>query len=382
VIKLQSGGLWIHNPVAPTAQLLGMVDALVKKYGPVRHLVLGSAALEHKATFGPFASAYPDATVWIQPGQWAFPASLPIELLGVKQRGPRRRMLPDPRTGLVAERSYEFYNDGPPSWTDEIEYETLGPLRFKSVGTYSESAFYHKATKSLIVTDCVIKVTETPPAVIDADPRAMLFHARDNAMQEVEDTPKNRKKGWRRMAQFGLVFFPSQIDVMPLGRVISDARNVPESSRYLGEGAVPFNLYPWAWRGDSDVKSFEAIVGGGKLFCPPILTKLILDREPRATLEFVDRICQRFPFTRVVPCHLDNDVAAGPAEFRQAFDMLTSDPLNGRLRSQRPLGEDLALLQKASDLLTDFGVVGDSLVCDAEPARIVGRFADVSKAKR
>ena len=47
----------------------------------------------------------------------------------------------------------------------------------------------------------------------------------------------------------------------------------------------------------------------------------------------------------------------------------------GKVYPQRALAEDLALLQEASDLLTQFGVVAQSQVCDLEPARTVGRFA-------
>ena len=39
------------------------------------------------------------------------------------------------------------------------------------------------------------------------------------------------------------------------------------------------------------------------------------------------------------------------------------------VHQRRPLAEDLALLQQASDVLTNFGGVGKSLVCDGEPAR-------------
>jgi hypothetical protein len=70
VIRLKDGGLWVHNPVAPTPQLLAMMKSLETKHGPVRHIVLGTVALEHKATFGPFCKKFPRATVWIQPGQW------------------------------------------------------------------------------------------------------------------------------------------------------------------------------------------------------------------------------------------------------------------------------------------------------------------------
>jgi hypothetical protein len=69
VVKLSTGGLWVHNPVAPTPQLIGMMQTLIDLHGPVKHVVLGTVPLEHKATFGAFALNYPNATVWIQPGQ-------------------------------------------------------------------------------------------------------------------------------------------------------------------------------------------------------------------------------------------------------------------------------------------------------------------------
>ena len=257
-----------------------------------------------------------------------------------------------------------------------MEFETLGPLKFQSVGAFSETAMFHKKTKTLLLTDAVVSVTDTPPKIIAEDPRAMLFHARDSIDEIVEDTEEIRKKGWRRMVQFGLVFFPSQIDVVPFGKAISQASKIDNRMKPLGEGAVPASLYPWTWHSDeADLKNFEQISKKGEIFCPPILTKLILDREPTATLEWVDRICNRFDFERIIPCHLNNNVKADPNALRAAFEVLTSDPSTGRIRNQRPLAEDLALLQKASDLLTKVGVVSKSQVCDGEPARIEGRFA-------
>jgi len=67
-IALKGGGLWVHNPVAPTPQHVERMRELEKKYGPVKHVVLGTVALEHKATFGAFARKFKQATVWIQPG--------------------------------------------------------------------------------------------------------------------------------------------------------------------------------------------------------------------------------------------------------------------------------------------------------------------------
>ena len=96
-------------------------------------------------------------------------------------------------------------------------------------------------------------------------------------------------------------------------------------------------------------------------------------------MAWVDKISSKFDFVRVIPSHLDNDIAAGPAEFRKAFDVLENNPIEGKaIIPQRPLAEDLALLQEASDLLTKFGVVGPSKICDGEQARAVGRFASLN----
>lgn len=379
VIRLQhdGGGLWVHNPVAPTPQLLSYMRSLEQKYNcTVQHIVLGTVALEHKTTFGPFASHFPDATCWVQPGQWSFPVQVPIEFLGVTQRGRRLRELPVP--GRPQSSSSILPDSRPPPWVDEIDYLVLGPFQFASVGGFSETTFYHRATKSLIVTDIVTSVTSTPPAIIQEDPRALIFHSRDSiADTSIEDTPATREKGWRRMVQFGLVFFPSQISVRSVGQAFAEAKQVPRSLSNLGRDAIPIStLYPWEWApNEADQFNFDTISQNGALFCPPILTKLILDREPEATLAFVDAVCRRFPdMQRVIPCHLDNDVRIrGPRDFAEAFAPLRSRP--GQLVPQRALGQDLALLQEASDILTRLGVVAPSLVCDGEPARIQGRFA-------
>ena len=121
----------------------------------------------------------------------------------------------------------------------------------------------------------------------------MLFHACDSVTDAVEDTQEMREKGWRCMVQFGLIFFPSQIDVVPFGRALLESRRVDPSRLNLGQDAVPLSLYPWMWHdANVDVRNFEAISQNGAPFCPPILTKLILDREPDVTLAWVDRVCQ------------------------------------------------------------------------------------------
>ena len=364
-------------------------------------MVLGTVALEHKATFGPFAQYFPQATAWVQRGQWSFPVQLPIGYLGVVQGNDRLRILPSSQY-LHGNRSMEdelhsiseeggggnaryWARKSPvPEWTADIDYETLDPIHFKSVGAYAENAFFHKASRTLMVTDAVCSVTSTPPPIVAEDQRALLYHSRNSILDDVVDDDATRRRGWRRMVQFGLVFFPSQIDVVPVGRALSEARTLDSSNpstAKLGEGAIPFggSLYPWTWRGDdADDENFDAISRGGALFCPPILTKLILDREPGRALEWIDRIVSRFDFDRVIPGHLNNYVKADKQEFASAFDSLRSSDAKGRYPQQRALPEDLALLQEASDVLTQLGIVDPSRVCDLEMARKVGRFADIA----
>lgn len=119
IVKLSGGGLFIYNPVAPTKECLKFVRDLEEKHGKVRHIVLGSLGLEHKAMAGPFSRYFPDSTVWLQPGQWSFPINLPTSLFGFPT-GNRLKEIP-------AE------NKGSP-WEEDFDHCTLGPLRFKSVG--------------------------------------------------------------------------------------------------------------------------------------------------------------------------------------------------------------------------------------------------------
>lgn len=66
VIKMDDGGLWVCNPLYPTEEYC----ALLNELGPVKHVVLASNALEHKAAMKQFLQKYPQVDdVWISPGQ-------------------------------------------------------------------------------------------------------------------------------------------------------------------------------------------------------------------------------------------------------------------------------------------------------------------------
>ena len=67
VLLLQDGGLWVHSPQWPTGEYCTLLNELGH---PVKHVVLPCNALEHKAPMNAFLTKYPDASVWISPGQY------------------------------------------------------------------------------------------------------------------------------------------------------------------------------------------------------------------------------------------------------------------------------------------------------------------------
>jgi hypothetical protein len=197
IVRLKEGGLFVYNPVAATHECLELVNDLVRKYGPVKHIVLGSVALEHKVYTGVFAQKFKKAQVWLQPGQYSFPSNLPISFLGFPQG--RTRTIPSPQ-------------EAPQEWRDNFEFLTLGPIISKD-GAFGETVVYHPSTKTLICTDTVVEVSEDVPAIYDYDPSPLLYHARDTITNVVQDTPETRKIGWRRVQLFGLFFQPSAIEI-------------------------------------------------------------------------------------------------------------------------------------------------------------------------
>ena len=73
------------------------------------------------------------AEVWIAPGQFSFPLNLPNEFFGIFP------------TGTIA-------NEDMP-WATEIETKLLKlPSLFWGNYTYCEAAFYHRDSKSVLVT--------------------------------------------------------------------------------------------------------------------------------------------------------------------------------------------------------------------------------------
>ncbi len=299
VVRLEAGGLLVYAPVAPTQECVSLMRELEATYGQVKYVILPTvSAIEHKVFVGPFARRFPQAQVFVAPNQWSFPLNLPLNWLG----------FPLSRTTFLPSDSAQA------PFADEFDYALLGPINL-NLGPYAEAAFFHRRSQTLLVTDAVMSIPHDPPAILQADPYPLLFHARDDAHEAIADTPANRIKGWHRIALFTFYFRPSVLSVVGLGKTLQNAFKAPNRSK-----KAYFGLYPFRWQADWP-QCFEKLRGQGRLFVAPILQGLIFNRGPQAVLGWADAIAQ-WPFQRVIPCHLDCPIAASPAEFRRAFEFL------------------------------------------------------------
>ncbi len=352
VVKLSGGGLFVNNPIAPTPEAIEMMRELEAAHGPVKIICLSTIAIEHKGTTGAFSAAFPESEVYLQPGQYAFPVNLPSAFF-----------FP---LGKTIKEIPEKSENAP--WADDFDHHSMPLLKPPGVGGFTETAFFHKATGTLLVTDTVQKIEDEPPAIIQEDPRALLYHARDTMFDLVEDTPASRRRGWRRMVLFGLTFQPSGINVLDSLESLKAAQTVDPEMKKLGEGAVPFSggFYPWEWVED-DLPAFKALQGG--VLVAPILQKLILNREPEKVLAWADRVA-KWPIKRIIPCHLANDIQASGGDFRRAFNFLEDlqgggggglaslfGAVRGEAKAPQGRDKDVAFLSDVSKQLTEQGVL-------------------------
>lgn len=329
VVKLRAGGLLIYAPVAPTPECIRLVKELVATHGDVQYILLPTVSgLEHKVFVGPFARHFPTAQVFVAPQQWSFPLNLPLSWLG----------FPPERTQVLPE-------DGSSPFGDEFDYAILGPIGL-GLGPFAEVALFHRRSRTLLVTDTVISVPQVPPAIVERDPYPLLFHARDSAQDQVEDTAANRRRGWQRICLFTLYLRPSTLEILKWPPTFRQAWKAPDHSK-----KAYFGLFPFRWHPDWQ-QSFEALHRGGRLFVAPILQTLILNRAPKQTLAWADKVAS-WDFKQIVPCHFDAPISAEPTQFRQAFFFL--EKFSGN-HSQSLPEEDFELLKELEQKLNQTGI--------------------------
>ena len=122
VVRLANGKLWCHSPIQPTQALLDSLDQL----GEVAFLI-GPNKL-HYAYLQAWKDIYPQAQVWLASG--------------IDQRA-RAQKIPLPH-------GQELTDQAPPDWSAELDQ-----VLFKGSCFMQEAVFFHKASKTLILTDMI-----------------------------------------------------------------------------------------------------------------------------------------------------------------------------------------------------------------------------------
>ncbi len=302
VIKLSTGGFLVYAPVAPTRECIRILKELVALHGDVKYIILPtSSGLEHKVFVGPFARCFPSSQVFVAPHQWSFPFNLPLSWLGFPQK--RTQVLP------------EDISEAP--FSDEFDYAVLDINLGQ--GSFGEVALLHKRSRTLLVTDSILSVSEDPPAIVQLDPYPLLFHSRDNASEVIENNEANRRKGWQRISLFAIYFRPSALSMTGLWQTLRDALKAPDHS-----AKAYFGLFPFRWK-ENWKQSFDALRGQGRPFVAPILQTLILPQAPKQVLDWADKIAT-WDFQQIISCHFDSPIEVLPHQFRNCFNFLEKKP--------------------------------------------------------
>jgi len=311
--------------------------------GVVAHVVVPTYALEHKVFVKDCLKRWPDAQLWTSPGQFSFPFAAseqfvfgkPVTgVLEKKKRGTNTATTTGGATDMVV-----------PPWSDEIDYATLEGGTFDIGGkptTLCETAFFHEASKSLIVTDAVAQIPTTVPPLNDPE-QLLLISKRSTDDPTPKDTPEARLVGWKKTALLVSYFFPEHEEFDP------------------NKAGVVFWTEGWQ-------DNFDALAG--RLLVPPVVRTLIYSQNPSRVKEWVDTIVGNgvandgndndsesstststsnggWDFEQIVPAHFEAPIAATPKDFAGAFRFLEDGsidafPKNDLARGLKPIA-DIAL---------------------------------------
>ena len=197
-----------------------------------------------------------------------------------------------------------------------------------------------------LVTDALVGIAAEPPAVFNADPAPLLFHARERGDQPFDDTPANRRRGWARLVLFASYLRPEPLEVPGLVEVIRQAFKPG-----LRSARAHFGLYPFAWtQGWQDAAA--ALIGDQtpKLQVAPVLERLVLPRAREALLEWLMELEQQLDLRWLVPAHYSAPLAFRPQEVFELRRQIES-------RTWAPSDGNWEFLGGIDQTLLDLGVV-------------------------
>ena len=292
-------GLLLYAPVAPTAEVLEQLQALERRWGPVRAIVLPTASgLEHKLPVPAMARAFPAATVWVTQRQWSFPLNLPPAWLG----------FPRGRTRVLLE-------DGVP-YPEQLAWQALGPLDL-GLGTFLEVACLDRSSGALLLTDALVSIPAEPPPIFSLDPTPLLFHARERGSEPLRDDPQARRRGWARLVLFANYLRPAPLDVPPLREVLGEA--LAPGCR---DARSHFGIFPFRWRSGWQ-REAEALLGeSGRPQVAAVLERLVFPRQREALVAWLRSLAGLGESRWLVPAHYAAPVPITAAELGELAEVL------------------------------------------------------------
>lgn len=126
VIRLCNGNLFVHSPVILDQETRNQLDS----FGKVKFVIAPNRL--HHLYIGDYVTAYPDALIYAAPG------------------------LPKKRQDL---KFYEVLSDDvPSSWVGEIDQ-----LVFQGLPFLNEVVFFHRQSRTLLLTDLAFNIREDSP---------------------------------------------------------------------------------------------------------------------------------------------------------------------------------------------------------------------------
>jgi hypothetical protein len=188
-------------------------------------------------------------------------------------------------------------------WSRDLAHDVFSPRSVVvEAYKYSEVAFFHRSSRSLLVTDAVIFVDEEVPEVLED---SLIENAADNEnflirtlawlnyqgnfrerKRELEAMPepspaKKSLRGWQRIVLFSLFISPD-------GKNVLDPR-----------------------------ESFRKV--SGRWIVGPVVYALVYQNIPAELAEWVDRVA-RWPFQRIVAGHFASPRPGTGRDLRRAFE--------------------------------------------------------------
>ena len=320
--------LMIINPLPPTDELLRDIDVLVKKIGPVKTIVLPTASgLEHKIGLPALARAFPNAKIWVCPGQFSFPFQLPFDWLGI----------PSDRTNILLADGFPY--------EDFCEWISLGPIDI-GLARFQEICCFHKPSKSLLVTDALVGIEETPPELFDLDPTPLLFHSREKGSDELIDTPMARRKGWLRLVLFASYLMPEKLEIPKIKEIFGNS-----FKPNLRNKRAHFGIYPFSWQKGWELSAMKIVGKKTPLIqIAPVLERLVFPRARKAYISWLNKVESLQGISWLISAHYCGKVRFSKYEIKSLKDKINkSDWANNE--------GDFSFLSWLDQKLLDIGVV-------------------------